>query len=176
MTRLAPIELSQMDVAQRSAYDAALLGRRQYVPAPLKAWLYSPEVALHAQRFGETIRFDLHLAPATTAIAALTTATWWRAGFVQGVQEAKLRTQGVADFVIEAIKAEQVPNLSNPAHAAAYATTRHLLTERAFGDAAYSLALAGLGEQGLVELVAAIGYYTLVSLTAVTFDIPRTDG
>jgi len=164
-----------MDAAQRIAYDAARSGRRQYIPAPLKAWLYSPEVALHAYRYGETVRFDLHLAPATTAIAALTTATWWRADFVQGVQEAKLRAEGVADPVIAAIRSGQDPVLLDPLQAAAYAVTRTILTERALSDAAYARAVAALGEQKLVELVAAIGYYTLVSLTAVTFGIPRED-
>jgi len=164
-----------MDVVQRSVYDVARLGRRQYVAAPLKMWLYSPEVALHAQRLGETIRFDLHLAPATTAIAALTTATWWHADFLQGVQEAKLRAEGVTDFVIAAIKAGQDPALSEPMQVTAYTVTRTILTERVMSDAVYAQALMALGEKGLVELIAAIGYYTLVSLTAITFKIPRED-
>lgn len=37
--------------------------------------------------------------------------------------------------------------------------------------AAHARAVAAPGEQGVVELVAAIGYDTLVSLTAVAFDI-----
>jgi 4-carboxymuconolactone decarboxylase len=172
MTRLAPIAPEAMDGAQRAVYDATLAGRRPYVPAPLQPWLRSPPFAMHAQMLGEAIRFDLHLSPEVIALTALTVASHWGAGYVQSTQEAKLLSLGFAPPVIAAIKAGRPPHLPDPAQSGACEAARRLLDARGFDDAAYAAAVAALGEAGVVELVAAIGYYTLVSLTVVTFDIP----
>lgn len=176
MTRLAPIVLETMNPAQRRVHDAALAGRRGYLPAPLQAWLRSPEMAMHAQQLGESIRFDLSLPPAVTAVAALAVASHWQAGYVQAVQATKLREAGVEDAAIDAIKAGRQPALADRAQATAYQTARRLLRAEGLDDAAYAEAAAVLGEAGLVELVAAIGYYTLVSMTAVAFSVPAEPG
>ena len=47
-----------------------------------------------------------------------------------------------------------------------------LLDRRELDDAAYAGATDLLGERGLVELVATVGYYTTVSMTAAVFGIP----
>lgn len=132
-------------------------------------------MALQAQTFGESIRFDLHLAPAVVAVAALTAATHWAAAYVQGVQSGKLRTEGVQASDIAAIKAGVLPALNDPAQATAHRVTLCLLQGRGLDNAAYADAVAVLGERGMVELVAAIGYYTFVSLTDAAFGITSPD-
>jgi 4-carboxymuconolactone decarboxylase len=171
LTRLTPIPLAEMDTAQRRVADAALSGRRRYIPAPLAAWLRNPAMAMHAQMLGESIRFDLHLPAVVIAIAALTAAIHWRAPYVQGVQTAKLQAEGFGERQIEAITAGTPPALADPAQATAYDVTRRLLDGRGLDDDIYGEAVRVLGEQGMVELVSAIGYYTLVSLTDATFGI-----
>ncbi len=164
-----------MDAAQCRVVEAALAGRRQYLPAPLTAWLHSPAMAMPAQALGEAIRFDLRLAPVVTAMAAFTAAVHWNAGYVQNVQEAKLRAEHVAEDAIAAIKAGARPALSDPAQATAYDVARRLLTGQGMDDATYATATGVLGQSGMVELVTAIGYYTMVSLTVVTFGIASAE-
>ena len=43
-------------------------------------------------------------------------------------------------------------------------------------DETYELGVSAFGEEGMIELVATIGYYCLISLTLNTFQIPLADG
>jgi len=49
------------------------------------------------------------------------------------------------------------------------------ITER-LSDASFDQALATLGETGLVEVIAIIGYYTLIGNTLNVFQVPVPDG
>jgi 4-carboxymuconolactone decarboxylase len=47
---------------------------------------------------------------------------------------------------------------------------------RRVSDATYKRAVAELGELGAVELVGILGYYALISMTIVAFEVPVPDG
>jgi 4-carboxymuconolactone decarboxylase len=54
--------------------------------------------------------------------------------------------------------------------------SRALLDEQQVPDALYRDAVAALGEEALVELVTLLGYYSLISMILVSFDVPVPDG
>jgi 4-carboxymuconolactone decarboxylase len=53
--------------------------------------------------------------------------------------------------------------------------TEHFATNRV-SDATYKRAIATLGEQGLVDLVGTVGYYSLVSITLNVFQMELPPG
>jgi len=48
---------------------------------------------------------------------------------------------------------------------------RELLESRSLGDATYKDAVALLGETGVADAVATTGFYSLVSMTLIAFDV-----
>ncbi|WP_233830195.1 carboxymuconolactone decarboxylase family protein [Paraburkholderia sp. ZP32-5] len=169
--RIEALAREQMNDEQRAVHDEASGGRRGKAPVPLTAWIHSPAIAAHAQRLGEALRFESTLPSRVVALAALIVAAHWRAPYVWSAQEAKLRAAGMPDDAIRAIAHHQAPALDDIEDRAAYAAVSMLLNQRALDDATYALAVEVFGERGVVELIAAAGYYTMVAMTLNTFEI-----
>jgi 4-carboxymuconolactone decarboxylase len=169
--RIEALEPQQLDATRRSVYDEAVGGQRGQAPVPLTAWIHSPAIARHAQRLGEAIRFETTLAPRVVALAALTIAAHWRAPYVWSTQEAKVRQAGIAATAIEAIAAGKDPGLADDTDRTVHAVVRTLLDQRGLDEALYQRAVEHFGVQGVVELVAAAGYYTMVCMSLKTFEI-----
>ena len=55
-----------------------------------------------------------------------------------------------------------------------FATQLH--RDHRVGDATYADAVNAFGEVGAVDLVGILGYYTLISMTLNTFQVPLPDG
>ena len=56
--RLKLLSPGEMNAEQKETYDESIAGKRGAPPAPMMAWLNSPEMARHATRLGEVMRFD----------------------------------------------------------------------------------------------------------------------
>ena len=51
-----------------------------------------------------------------------------------------------------------------------------LIETRSLSDASYARAQAALGLELLIELIAAAGFYTMIAMTLVAFDVPARGG
>ena len=51
--RLKLLSPGEMSAEQKETYDEAISGKRGAPPAPMMAWLNSPDMARHATRLGE---------------------------------------------------------------------------------------------------------------------------
>ena len=174
--RISDIAPDEMTPAQRRVAAAATAGKRGHVPAPLRAWLHSPEMGDRAQRLGEFLRYDTSLGPALSELAILVTARFWTAQYEWYAHKSEGLKAGIDPAVIDAIAARRAPALADPKAQAVYdyATTLH--ERREVPDAVHAAAVAALGEAGVVELVGLLGYYTLVSMTLNAFHIGLPDG
>jgi hypothetical protein len=56
--RLKLLSPGEMSAEQKETYDEAISGKRGAPPAPMMAWLNSPDMARHATRLGEQLRFN----------------------------------------------------------------------------------------------------------------------
>ncbi len=56
--RLKLLSPGEMSADQKQTYDESIAGKRGAPPAPMMAWLNSPEMARHATRLGAVLRFD----------------------------------------------------------------------------------------------------------------------
>ena len=79
--RVRDLRPDEMDADQVRVAAAASSGKRGRVPAPLRAWLHSPEMGDRAQRLGEFLRYDTVLGPALSELAILVTARAWTAHY-----------------------------------------------------------------------------------------------
>ena len=56
--RLKLLSPGEMNADQKETYDESIAGKRGAPPAPMMAWLNSPQMARHATRLGEQLRFN----------------------------------------------------------------------------------------------------------------------
>ena len=79
--RLKLLSPGEMNESQRQTYDESIAGRRGKPPAPMMAWLNSPDMARHATRLGEVLRYDTIFPAKLSEIAILVTARHWTAHY-----------------------------------------------------------------------------------------------
>lgn len=176
MPRIPTITPEDMNEAQRSFYDNVVAGPRAGMAGPFNAWIHSPEMADKAQSLGEYCRFNSSLETRLSELAILFTGAHWRAQFEWYAHAPMARNAGVADEVIEAIKNGEEPAFEKADEAALYAFCRELYADKRVSNETYATAEAELGRQGVVDLVAILGYYALVSMTLNAFDMALPDG
>ena len=176
MSRLPELAPERMSPAQRQVYDAIVAGPRGVVQGPLKVWLHSPELASRAQELGAFCRYHTTLPKRLSELAILITGAHWKAGFEWFVHAPEGIKAGLDPAIVEAIRQGRQPDFAKADEAALYTFTRELLAHRRVSDATYRAAAAELGEPGVVELVGILGYYALISMTIVAFEVPLPPG
>jgi 4-carboxymuconolactone decarboxylase len=171
MSRIALPTPDTMTPAQRQAYDAIVVGRRGRAPAPFLAWLHSPELASRAQKLGEFVRYETTMGPRLSELAILVVARWWSSEYEWAIHKTEALKAGLSARVIEDIDHQRSPAFERPDEQAVFDFAMSLCRTRWVPDPIYRGAVAAIGEQGVVELVGVLGYYTLISMTLNAFDI-----
>ena len=189
MSRLSELELEHLDPTQRALFDAITGGKRSaregggatVTPAgglrgPFNALLHAPHVGDPAQRLGERLRFDGVLSARQREVGVLCVAARWRAEYEWWAHARIARECGVSGEAIEAIRRRTRPPLDNPGEMLVHDFARSLLDEQLVSDSLYADTVAALGEAAVVELVVLLGYYCLISMLLVGFQVPVPDG
>ncbi len=176
MQRMAPIEPAEMSGEQKSIADDIAAGPRGALGGPFHAWLRSPQLADKAQKLGAFCRFGTSLSPRRSELAILVTAAHWRANYEWFAHARIAREAGHDAAVIAALKARERPEFSDDGEALVHDYVRALIDRCRISDDLHERARAQLGEAGVVELVAIVGYYSLVAMTLNAFDVPLPEG
>ena len=171
MSRLDLPSVQAMTPDQLMVCAEAKSGPRGKVPEPMYAWVRNPELARRTQKLGELLRFDTTIEPHLVEMAILVCARHWTAHLEWTAHKAKALNAGLDPRIIDDIAAHRTPTFDDARAEAIYATSHVLLATGRVPADIYTNALEQLGEQGLVELVAILGYYCLASLTLNTFEL-----
>ncbi len=165
-----------MNADQRRVYDQVVAGPRGKVVGPLRAALHNAELAERWQALGELLRYRTSLSPRLSELAILVTGRACRSPFEWHAHRVEAEKAGVEASIIEALLADSVPpGLSRDDDAVVrYALELNRLNS--VSDTTYAEALACLGERGVVELTALVGYYTMVAMTLNAHEIPLPEG
>jgi len=174
--RFTPPVAGSMTADQQRVADAITGGMRGDIPGPLLMWLLRPELADRAQNLGEYARYKTSLAPELSEIAILTVARYWGSEFEWYAHKQIALAAGVSADLVESIRSHSEPVWQKPEQATVNAFTRMLLETRRVTDAVYDEAVAALGQDGVVDLVGIVGYYSMISMTINVFDVPLPDG
>lgn len=176
MPRLPELSPDQMSPEQRRVHDAVLAGPRGKMVGPIQVWLTSPELAEKAQELGAFCRYGTSLPDRLSELAILITGAHWKAGYEWFVHAPIGLKAGLDPAAVEAIRNGEEPKFSKADEAAVYRFAIELLIKRRVSDSTYAQAKKELSERGVVELVGILGYYTLISMTIVGFEIPVPSG
>ena len=169
--RMPEIPEEKMTEAQKVAAAELKAGPRGEVKGPFVAFLRSPELARRVQKVGEYIRFVCPLDKRLGEFAAIIGARacsqqfeWW-AHYRQAL-EAGLKRE-IADAVAEGRR----PAGMAEDEELVYDTLTELINTKGLSDTTYGRAVAKFGEQGLVDLISIVGYYTML---AMVMNVART--
>jgi 4-carboxymuconolactone decarboxylase len=149
---------------QQAAVDGIVAGPRGALIGPFVPLLRSPELMTRLQLVGEHLRFGSTLPAKLREIAILVVARQWDQGFEWGHHAPLAREAGVDEQVITAIGLGHAPPTDDDARVV-WRLVTDLIDDRRVGDATFESASRLLGDTGVVELVALIGYYTTLAMT-----------
>lgn len=174
--RLELLTPDEMNADQKQTYDEAIAGKRGKPPAPMMAWLNSPEMARHATRLGEVLRFDTIFPAKLSELAILVTARHWTSHY-EWFAHKRLALQGGMDpKLIEDIRDRRTPQFDDPKAKMIYDVAKSLHEGHGLSQALYDEAVEVLSLRGVVEVIGLCGYYTMVSMTLNTFEFGLPDG
>jgi 4-carboxymuconolactone decarboxylase len=174
--RLKLLSPGEMNADQRQTYDEAIAGKRGAAPAPMMAWLNSPEMARHATRLGEMLRFNTMFPPKLSEIAILVTARHWTAHYEWWAHKRLALKAGMEPTIIDAIRDRRTPRFDDPKGRMIYDIAKSLHEGHGLSRTLYDDAVNLLTERGLIEIIGLCGYYTLVSMTLNTFEFALPEG
>lgn len=175
MARLELPTDKAMTPEQAEVCAEVVAGQRGKVPSPMIAWIRNPELGRRAQQLGEVVRFQTTLEPRLTEIAILVCARFWTSHQVWTSHKRHALAAGLDEATVAAIAAGQAPAFSDQREQLVFDLSGELLQRHRIAERLYSSAVSMLGERGVVELVAIVGYYGLVSLTANAFELGLPD-
>ncbi|MFM9969760.1 MAG: carboxymuconolactone decarboxylase family protein [Burkholderiales bacterium] len=169
MARLKPIKPEAMTAAQMSAYKV-IEAKGGRLGGPYSALIRIPEFMLLHQEMGDNLRKS-SLTERMRKIIVLTTVKHWGAKYAWAVNVRSAEKDGMEKSLIDAIKEGREPELTNDKEHTVYKVARELLESRNLSDTTYHAAVGLLGETSLADAVATTGFYSMVSMTLIAFDV-----
>jgi 4-carboxymuconolactone decarboxylase len=143
---------------------------------PFNVLLRSPEMGDQAQKLGAQLRFHSSLPDKLRELAIIMTARSWNAQYEWYAHKRLALQVGLSPALIDAIAAGKRPASMEPDVEAAYDFASELLKTRQVSDRTFHAAVAKLGERGVVDLTALMGYYHMVSMLLNIDRYPLPDG
>lgn len=174
--RLKLLSPGEMSEDQKQTYDESIAGKRGAPPAPMMAWLNSPEMARHATRLGGMLRFDTMFAAKLSEIAILVTARHWTSHYEWFAHKRLALKGGMDPRIIDAIRDRRTPEFDDPKGKIIYEVAKSLHEGHGVSKPLYDEAVQLVGERGITEIIGLCGYYTMVSMTLNTFEFGLPDG
>jgi 4-carboxymuconolactone decarboxylase len=162
--RFKPLTSQQLTPGQQAMVNDLLSGTRTSLDGPFNVLLRSPEMGNLAQKLGEYVRFKTSVPPRLKEMAILTTAKWWSSQYEWHAHKPLALKAGLNSSVVDDIQAGRRPTRMQADEAVIYDFSFELREHRRVSDATFKAAATLLGEQGVVDLIATLGYYDLVSM------------
>jgi len=179
-SRLKPASFDELTAEQQEQYERIRRTRQPRADGqfggPFDPWLRRPEVAARALSLGNYIWERTSVGRRIVELAILVTGRHWRSN-VEWVAHARMaRQQGVSDEVIQAVFERRMPESAPDDEKLTIEVCRALHETQDLPIDLYRRAVAAWGEEGLMDIIQTIGFYTFVSMTLNAFDVPTAEG
>jgi 4-carboxymuconolactone decarboxylase len=182
-SRLEYLRYDDLDARGREVWDGVagsrggeLVNDEGGLIGPFNAFVHAPGVGRHLSALGGRLRFKTSIPRRLSELAIITVGAAWKAEFEWWVHARMAREHGVSDVVLDAIGRGDDPPFDADDERAIYTVARQLTGTGQLDQGAYDAAQRLLGDEGMVELVALCGYYTLISYVLNAFAVPLPAG
>jgi 4-carboxymuconolactone decarboxylase len=174
--RLPPIPSDKQTAEQRKAADAFRANRKQDVFGPFVPLFRSPEVMLRAMAMGDYLRYRTVFPTKINELIILITARHFTQQYEWYVHYPIALKEGLNRDIADAIADGRRPTGMPADEELIYDFSTELLRNNSVSDHTYARAVARFGEQGTIEMVGVIGYYTFQSMVLNTARTPVPPG
>ena len=169
--RMPAIPHEKMTEEQKKAAAELTAGPRGEVKGPFVAFLRSPELMRRVQKVGEYVRFICPIDKRLTEFAAIIGARAWSQQFEWWAHYRQALEAGLNREIADAVAEGRRPTGMAEDEEIVYDTLTELINTKGLSDTTYARAVAKFGEQGLIDLISVVGYYTLL---AMVMNVART--
>ena len=179
MTRQLPPDLAAFSPEQKTEYERFTKGRKPRADGslggPFDPWMTNPELFQRLTGLGNALWNRTSLDRGLVELAICVTGKVWRSNVEWAAHAPRAIEFGVAASVLDDVLAGRPPK-GRPQDELVCAVCTAMHETHALPRPLYEAAVAAFGERGLAELMAVIGYYTLVSMTLNAFEVRVAPG
>lgn len=175
MARLPDIDKTRLSAEQRQVYDGMMRGRG-HVRGPFAVWLRNAELCETSLKMQEMFASRVKLERRLLELMILVAARLATAQYAWFIHEPYALKFGISPQIVEAIRQRRTPNFSRDDERLVYDITMELNIGRTLADENYRRGMEIFGEEVMVELVSAVGFYSMVAMTLNAFAVPVPGG
>ncbi len=166
-----------MTADQKRVADAIQSGPRGAgLRGPFNALLRSPELCDLVQRVGAYVRFNTSIPQRLNELAIIMAGRKWGAQYEFYAHRRLAIEAGLKPAIADAVAENQRPKEMSADEATVYDFVSELLATGHVSDANFKRVKDAFGERGVIDLVGAVGYYSLVSMTLNVAQVPLPQG
>ena len=173
--RMGPIPKDRLTEAQAKAL-ADFVSARGQPTGPWNVLLRSPEVMTRARGLSDYLRYQSILPGWLREFVILMTARQWSQSYEWNSHYKLAIDEGLSAEAAKAVAEGRRPEGMVEEEAILYDFCTELQRNQSVSDATYARALERFGEQGIVETVSLMGYYTMISMVLNTARTPLPQG
>ncbi len=178
-SRFPPLRPDQLTPAQKEWADSIAQPPRnaKFTNPPYRAYIRNPELAQKLQAISDYVRWNSALPPRLSEFAILITARQWTQQYEFSAHYPLAIKGGLDPKVAADLAAGKRPEGMKDDETALYDLSVALYRDKNVSDEVYDAAMAKLGEHGVLDAIAVMGYYDLVSMTLHTIRaVPANNG
>ncbi len=166
-----------MTPEQKKAAEAIQAGPRGAgLRGPFNALLRSPELCDLVQRVGAYVRYSTAIPSRLNELAIIMAGRKWTAQYEFYAHRRLAIEAGLRTEICDAIANGTRPQAMQEDEAEVYDFCTELLSTGQVSDANFGRIKSRFGERGVMDLVGAIGYYSLVSMVLNVDGVPLPAG
>ena len=169
--RLPEIPPERMTPEQRRVMDELTSGPRGKIGGPFIPLVRSPELMSRLQKVGEYLRYHNTVGLRNSEFAVLVVARHWSQPIEWAIHRPIAEREGVLPAPIDALAEGRRPTPMSDDEAIIYDVLDELRNHKSVSDPTWQRGLSRFGEQGMIDMVAHYGYY---SLLAMVMNVSRT--
>lgn len=183
--RITPITYDQTTPQQRQVWESLLttrgdpsrlVGEDGALVGPFNSMIASPDIGGRISELGSAVRFRNSVDNRLLELAIITVGAHWRSNFEWYAHSRMAADAGIDRSVIDALAEGTTPTFGNEDEAIVHRFAADLVGTGRVPQNTFDAAKNLLGEQGVIDLITTIGYYSLISLTLNALEIPLPDG
>lgn len=156
----------------RAAFDYLMRTRGPaFLRGGFAVMLASPDLCQRIAHLGTYVRFDSPVPKLLRELAATTASAELENPWEYTVHAEQCRELGVSETVVRAILERAPVSGASDDELLAVTLARELTRNHKLSDATFQAARTRLGDAGVVDLIATVGYYAMLAVTHVALEI-----
>jgi 4-carboxymuconolactone decarboxylase len=170
--RFPSLDASEMSLEQAEAVAEIVAGPRGAFGGPFVPLLRSPRVLRHLQALGEELRFHSSAEQRLVEFVILLVSRRWDQTYEWAAHTPLALAAGISMDTIQSIAKDERPGNMDTALDVVWQVFTELDNTHGVSDDTFVTAKQLVGEAALIELVAAMGYYTTLAFVINTAQLP----